>query len=215
MTVVWVAGKVKKNSVTCPNHLRPRATCCTKIFHVEAPPRQTLTLTHQKLSPSWKLLRVHGMQSMGSSWVHPRVLWQLLPDVYLPVQDMGDAFFFDFWIEVCNMYLELWSARSGMLPAFAPTFELLVFWKVRYIRAERLWKWSNKPDQKPWSESSLMFHIDICSISFGNVIQNSILKTKTRMGPPKPVWCSGPWNWGDSCMTTHNDLTIDHGYWED
>lgn len=93
MTVVWVAGKVKKNSVTCPNHLRPRATCCTKIFHVEAPPRQTLTLTHQKLSPSWKLLRVHGMQSMGSSWVHPRVLWQFLPDVYLPVQDMGDAFF--------------------------------------------------------------------------------------------------------------------------
>ena len=107
MTVVWVAGKVKKNSVTCPNHLRPQATCCTKIFHVEAPPRQTLTLTHQKLSPSWKLLRVHGMQSMGSSWVHPRVLWQFLPDVYLPVQDMGDAFFFDFWIEVCNMYLEL------------------------------------------------------------------------------------------------------------
>jgi hypothetical protein len=124
-------------------------------------------------------------------------------------------FFFDFWIVVYNMYLELWSARSGMLPAFAPTFQLLVFWKVRYIRAERLWKWSNKPDQKPWSESSLMFHIDMCSISFGNVIQNSILKTKTRMGPPKPVWCSGPWNWGDSCMTTHNDLTIDHGYWED
>ena len=69
---------------------------------------------------------------------------------------------------------------------------LLVFWKVRCIRAEILGTWSNKSDQRWWSERSSTFHTDMFS-SHWEISYRFLTIPKTRTGTePPPVWVDVP-----------------------